>query len=61
MDDDGIVFATTMKVFATTIIYFAMCPYKYRPNMANFVISMYSSMGLVCNYPWVFHDIIFNS
>jgi hypothetical protein len=68
MDDNVVVFATTMKAFAITTLYFATCTKKYRPHMANFVISIgllslqcTPSMGLVCNYPWVFHDMIFNN
>ncbi len=59
MDDNIVVFATTMKVFATTIVYSTTCTKKYRSHMANFVISI----GLLfqCTHPWVFHDIIFNS
>ncbi len=64
MDDNVVIFATTMKVFAIAIVYSTICTKKYRPHMANFVISiglniipsMYPSVGLVYNYPWVFHD-----
>jgi len=40
MDDNVVVFVTTMKVFATTIVYSTTCTKKYRPHMANFIISI---------------------
>jgi hypothetical protein len=61
MDDNIVVFATTMKAFAIAIVYSITCTKKYRPHMENFVISIGLLSLLVCNYPWVFHDIIINS
>ena len=55
------IFATTMEVFAIAIVYSTTCTKKYRPHMENFVISIGLLSLLVCNYPWVVHDIIFNS
>ncbi len=53
MDDNVVVFATTMKVFATTVKYSTTWTKEHRPQMENFVISnwtiilsMYPSMGL---------------
>jgi hypothetical protein len=40
MDDNIVVFATIMKVFATTIIYSTTCTKKHTPYMENFDISI---------------------
>jgi hypothetical protein len=40
MDDNIVVFATRMKVFAIAIIYSTTCTKKHKPHMANFVISI---------------------
>jgi hypothetical protein len=60
MDDNVIVFATTVKVFATTIIYSTIVTKKHRPHITNFVISI-GLLSFKCTHPWVFHDIISNS
>jgi hypothetical protein len=38
MDDHVIIFATIMKIFATTIVYSTTCIKKHKPHMANFAI-----------------------
>jgi len=60
MDDNIVVFVTTMKVFAIAIVYPTTCTNKHRLHMANFAISI-GLLSLQCTHPWVFHDIIFNS
>jgi hypothetical protein len=60
MDDNVVVFATTMKVFATAILYSTTCTKKYIPHMANFVIPI-ELLSLQRTLPCVFHNIIFNS
>jgi hypothetical protein len=60
MDDNVVVFATTMKVFAPAIIYSTTCTKKYRPHMANFVISI-RLLSLQCTHPWVLFVIIHGS
>jgi len=60
MDDNVIVFRTTMNVFATAIVYFTTCTKKHKPHMANFVISI-GLLSLQCTYPWVFFAIIHGS
>jgi hypothetical protein len=65
MDDNIIIFATTMKVFATAIVYSTTCTKKHRPHMENFAISI-RLLSFSCIhqwvffviYPWVFHDTI---
>jgi hypothetical protein len=62
MDDNIVAFAITMNFFAIVIIYSTTWIKKRRAHMARFVISirlLSPSMGLICNYSWVFHDIIF--
>jgi len=63
MDDNVVVFTTTIKVFTIPIIYSTTRTKKHRPHMANFTISigLLSFQYILCNYPWVFHDIISNS
>jgi hypothetical protein len=57
MDDNVIAFAITMNVFAITIVYSTTCTKKYRPYMANFVISI-GILCLQCTHPWVLFSII---
>jgi len=57
MDDNIVVFANTMKVFATTIVYSTTCTKKYRSHMANFVISS-GLLFFQCTHPWVLFAII---
>jgi hypothetical protein len=49
--DDNVV------VFATTIVYSTTYTKKYRPHMANFVISI-RLLSLQCTHPWVLFAII---
>jgi hypothetical protein len=68
MDDNVVVFAIVNERFfnynnifyhmneKTYMTYGELCCFNYTINP-----SMYPSMGLLCNYPWIFHDIIFNS
>jgi hypothetical protein len=60
MDDNVIVFATTMRVYTIAIIYFDTCTKEYRPHMANFAI-LIGLLSLQYTHPWVFHDILSNS
>jgi hypothetical protein len=60
MDDNIVVFTTTMKVFAIAIIYFTTCTKKYGSHMANFVISI-GLLSLQCTHPWVLFAIIHGS
>jgi hypothetical protein len=57
MDDNLIVFAITMKIIATAIVYSTTCTKKHRPHMANFVISI-GILSFQCTHPWVFFAII---
>jgi hypothetical protein len=57
MDDNIIVFVITMKVFATTIIYFTTWTKKYKPHMANFAISI-TLLSFQYTHPLVFFAII---
>jgi hypothetical protein len=60
MDDNVVVFTTTMNFFATAIIFSPTCIKKYRPHMANFVISI-GLLSLQCTLPWVFFAIVHGS
>jgi hypothetical protein len=60
MDDNVVVFATTMRVFTITIVYFTTCTKKHRPHMANFVISI-GLLSFEYTRPWVFFAIIHGS
>jgi hypothetical protein len=60
MDDNVVVFVTTMNFFATAIVYPTTCTKKHRLHMVNFAISI-GLLSLQCSHPWVFHDIIFNN
>jgi hypothetical protein len=53
MDDDVV-------VFAIAIIYSTTCTKKYKPHMANFVISI-KLLSLQCTHPWVLFTIIHGS
>jgi hypothetical protein len=67
-DDNVVVFITTMKVVATAIIYFTTFTKKYKPQKANFIISI-RLLSFQCTHPLVLvttihgssHGIIFNS
>jgi hypothetical protein len=50
MDDDVV-------VFAIAIVYSTTCTKKYKPHMANFVISI-RLLSLQCIHPWVSITII---
>jgi hypothetical protein len=68
MDYNVVVFATTNERFfnwnnifyhmnkKTYTTYDKLCYFN-----GTIILSIYPSMGLLCNYPWVFHDIISNS
>jgi hypothetical protein len=60
MDDNVVVFATTMKVFAIAIVYSTTCRKKHRPHMGNFVVS-FKLLSFQCTHPWVFFAIIHGS
>jgi hypothetical protein len=60
MNDNLVVFATTMKVFVTAIIYSTTRIKKYKPHMANFVISI-GLLCLQCTHPWVLFSKIHGS
>jgi hypothetical protein len=57
IDDNVIVFAITMKIIATAIVYSTTCTKKHRSHRTNFIISI-GILSLQCTHPWVFFAII---
>jgi hypothetical protein len=57
MDDNIIVFATMMRVFTISIIYFATCTKRHRPHMANLAI-LIGLLSFQYTHPLVFFAII---